>query len=51
MEYSDHVRKRMAQRNITEADIEAALRRMAREPEPGDNGNKVGLDMRLASAY
>ncbi len=41
VEYSDHARRRMVQRKITESDVEAALRRKVREPEAGDNGNKV----------
>lgn len=31
----------MAQRNITEADVDAALRRRRGQPVPGDNGNTV----------
>lgn len=41
MEYSDHARRRMARRRITEADVTAALRRKMRQPAPGDNGNMV----------
>ena len=41
MEYSDHARRQMARRNITEADITAALRRRQGQPAPGDNGNMV----------
>lgn len=41
MEYSDHARRRMAQRNITEADVEAALSRTTGPPAAGDNGRVV----------
>lgn len=41
LEYSDHARKRMSQRHISEADVEAALKRQSGQPRPGDNGRVV----------
>jgi hypothetical protein len=40
---SPHARKRMMQRQITEADIRSALRRRYGQPRPGDNGRIVVL--------
>jgi hypothetical protein len=42
-ELSEHVRQRMAQRDITEEDIRQALRRRSGQPRPGNNGNIVVL--------
>jgi Domain of unknown function (DUF4258) len=39
-EYSDHARKRMRGRKISEAEVEAALRR-PRDRGPGDKGRTV----------
>lgn len=39
--YSTHARQRMTERGITEADVEAALRRRIGQPQPGDNGRVV----------
>jgi hypothetical protein len=36
--YSTHATRRMEEREITEADIESALRRSTGPPAPGDNG-------------
>lgn len=41
MEYSNHATKRMAERGITEADVEAALNHPTGPPVPGDNGRVV----------
>jgi len=41
VEYSGHARKRMAQRQVTEADVESALKRTTGPPVPGDSGNVV----------
>jgi hypothetical protein len=41
VQYSDHARRRMAQRGITEADVAAALKRSCGQPQAGDNGNMV----------
>jgi hypothetical protein len=38
VEFSDHARKKMAERGITEEDVEAALRRRIGDPEPGQPG-------------
>jgi len=38
---SDHARRRMAERRITQANIDAALRRTTGPPRPGDSGNIV----------
>jgi hypothetical protein len=38
---SDHARRRMSARHITEAHIDAALRRRTGSPQPGDGGNIV----------
>lgn len=40
-EYSTHARSRMRERNISEADVEAALRRRRGDPRPGDKGRTV----------
>jgi hypothetical protein len=40
-EYSPHARRRMQERNISKADVEAALRRKSGEPRPGDKGRTV----------
>jgi hypothetical protein len=40
-EYSGHARDRMAQRNITDADVEAALSHRSGTPQAGDNGNVI----------
>jgi len=40
-EYSDHARRRMAERHITEEDVESALNRRTGLPAPGDNGRLV----------
>jgi hypothetical protein len=39
--YSSHAERRMRERNITEDEIDAALRRRTGPPTPGDNGNIV----------
>jgi hypothetical protein len=39
--YSTHARKRMAERGITEADVESAMRRRIGLPLPGDNGRVI----------
>ena len=41
VKYSTHARRRMVQRQITEADVENALKRKTGRPSPGDNGNLV----------
>ncbi len=40
-EYSPHARRRMRERHISEADVEAALRRKRGDPLPGDKGRTV----------
>jgi Domain of unknown function (DUF4258) len=40
-EYSPHARIRMQERKISEADVEAALKRMSGDPRPGDKGRTV----------
>lgn len=40
-DYNPHARKRMAERDITEADVEAALKRSSGRPLPGDKGRTV----------
>jgi Domain of unknown function (DUF4258) len=40
-EFSDHARQRMTERNITEEDVESALRRRTGPLAPGDNGRVV----------
>lgn len=40
--YSQHA-QRMAQRDITEADVESALKRRSGDPQPGNNGTIVQL--------
>lgn len=39
--YSTHARQRMAERGISEADVESALRHRTGPPRPGDNGRIV----------
>jgi hypothetical protein len=39
--YTDHARDRMAERNISEADVESALRRRSGEARVGRNGKVV----------
>jgi len=39
--YSAHARKRMKERNITEDEVNTALKRQSGPPAPGDNGNIV----------
>lgn len=39
MELTDHVKKRMAERGITEGDIQWALRRRVGSPKPGEPGS------------
>jgi hypothetical protein len=41
LEYSDHARARMAERHITEADVESALSHSSGRPVAGDNGRLV----------
>ena len=36
--YSTHAQRKMAERGITEADVEAALSRPSRDPTPGQPG-------------
>ena len=40
-EYSPHARKRMQERNISEDDVEAALKRPSGDPRPGDKGRTL----------
>lgn len=40
-EYSPHARRRMQERKISEADVEAALKRTSGDPRPGDKGRTV----------
>lgn len=40
-DYTDHARDRMAERKITEADVESALRRRSGQPRVGGNGKVV----------
>jgi hypothetical protein len=40
-QYSPHARRRMRERKITEADVDAALRRPTGNPRPGDKGRTV----------
>lgn len=41
MEYTDHARRRMDQRGISEGDVEAALRRPIGAPQPGNRPDTV----------
>lgn len=41
--YSRHARDRMAERSITEEDVESALNRRHGQPRPGNNGKIVVL--------
>jgi hypothetical protein len=38
LEFTNHARKQMAMRHITDADVEAALRRPSGPPTPGEPG-------------
>lgn len=40
-EYTPHARKRMRERNISETDVEDALKRKSGDPRPGDKGRTV----------
>jgi hypothetical protein len=39
--YSSHAQRRMRERDITDEEVGAALRRTTGRPRPGDNGNIV----------
>jgi hypothetical protein len=40
-DYNPHARKRMRERKISEADVEAALKRRSGNPRPGDKDRTV----------
>ena len=41
MKYSGHARQRMAKRQISQSDVEAALKHTIGQPQPGDGGNLI----------